>query len=258
MMETHDAVLQGQIERIVEVVHREYVADSPTHDLSHLVRVAALASRICSAEGGDKLIAVSAAWLHDLHRGLSAGDNRFFVAPEDLDNAAVSILKEADIPETVHGAILEAIHYTDRFSFSDRATYATSIEAKAVRDADSLDAIGAIGVARAFSFGGAHGIPLYSDHDSPPDRIYRQSERPSSTIQHFYDKLLRLAGDLETATAVELSLRRSKYLIEFIDQFREEWDEDMRSESIRLLFHMADRIGACPVILRAGIDGFCA
>jgi uncharacterized protein len=224
-------LLHNQIMQIVSLVREEYVPDSPTHDLSHLVRVASLSSRICSDEGGDQLIALSAAWLHDLHREAQAEGGEFFVSPERLDERAERILTRADIPSNIHPEILEAIHYTDRFSFSDRSVYKTTIEARAVRDADCLDAIGAIGVARAFSFGGAHSIPIWKDAAPSEGNMYIQSERPASTIQHFYDKLLRLVDELETATAIKLATGRHAYLRQFVDQFLQELDEDMDSTS---------------------------
>lgn len=98
-----------------------------------------------------------------------------------------------------------------------------------MRDADCLDAIGAIGIARAFSFGGAHNIPIWDGAALAEGDIYRQSERPASTIHHFYDKLLRVASQLETPTAVKLATSRHAYLRGFIDQFMEELHEDMNS-----------------------------
>jgi uncharacterized protein len=224
-------LLPDQIMEIISLVREEYVPDSPTHDHSHLARVASLSSRICSDEGGDQLISVSAAWLHDLHREAQTEGGEFFVSPERLDERAERILTRAGVPSNIHPEILEAIHYTDRFSFSDRSVYKTTIEAKAVRDADCLDAIGAIGVARAFSFGGAHGIPLWNDAAPPEDNMYLQSERPASTIQHFYDKLLRLVGEFETPTAIMLAAGRHAYLRQFVDQFLQELNEDMDSIS---------------------------
>jgi uncharacterized protein len=222
---------QDQISPIVNLIREEYVPDSPTHDLSHLARVASLASRICSDEGGDQIIAASAAWLHDLHREARVEGGDFFVSPERLDERAEHILNRADIPDYMHSQILEAIHYTDRFSFSDRSVYNTTIEAKAVRDADCLDAIGAIGIARAFSFGGAHNIPIWDEAAPCGGGLYIQSERPASTIHHFYDKLLRLAGELETATGVKLANDRNAYLHGFIAQFMDELHEDLGSVS---------------------------
>ncbi|HUY52276.1 MAG TPA: HD domain-containing protein [Streptosporangiaceae bacterium] len=222
------AAARARVRPLISLVRAGYVPDSPTHDHSHLERVAALASRICAAEGGDQLVTLSAAWLHDLHREARPREERFFVPPEAMDERAETLLNKADIPVAVHRDILEAIHYTDRYSFSDRPTFEkAAAEARAVRDADCLDAIGAIGIARSFSFGGAHGIPLWvSDAPSNSD-TYFQGERPPSTIQHFYDKLLRLPGELETPTAIMLARKRDAYMRSFVAEFMEEWDEDL-------------------------------
>jgi uncharacterized protein len=215
------------VQRLRELVANEYVPDSPTHDLTHLARVASLGEQMCRTEGGDRLIVVSAAWLHDLHRDAGQSDTEFFVPPEQMDGKVRLYLAKAEVPDEIHDAILEAIHYTDRFSFSDRPIYATTIEARILRDADFLDAIGAIGIARAFSFGGSHGIALWEEASYQESSVYRQADRPASTIQHFYDKLLRLPGEMETATGRELARQRGAYMETFVRQFMEEWREDM-------------------------------
>lgn len=219
--------LDDQLSRVAELVSTSYVPDSPTHDLSHLARVAAMAARICHQEGGDLLVAVSAAWLHDLHRQAELERKQFFVAPDCMDARALEVLTEAEVPERIRGQILDAIHYTDTFSFSDRVKFVASPEARAVRDADCLDAIGAIGVARAFSFGGSRNIAMWHPSSFASDAQYDQSKRPSSTIQHFYDKLLKVESDLQTATAKEMAAARGKYLRQFVDQFMIEWSEDL-------------------------------
>jgi uncharacterized protein len=197
--------------------------------MTHLARVASLSEQICRAEGGDRLTVVSAAWLHDLHREASQSNTNFFVPPEQMDGRVRLYLTKAGIPDEIHDDILEAIHYTDRFSFSDRPIYTTTIEARILRDADCLDAIGAIGIARAFTFGGSYGIPLWEGSSFEGPSVYRQSERPPSTIRHFYDKLLRLPGEMETTTGKELAQRRGAYMEDFVHQFIEEWNEDMTS-----------------------------
>jgi uncharacterized protein len=217
---------QAEVRRLANLVLAQYIPDSPTHDHSHLERVAALTMRICTAEGGNQLVALSAAWLHDLHRESSSGDSQFFASPEASDERAERFLAEAGIPKSFHGEILDAIHYTDRYSFSDRPPHEARIEAQAVRDADNLDAIGAIGIARAFSFGGAHGIPLWEHGAEEEPETYVQSERPPSTIHHFHEKLLRLPAELETETAIKLAGRRSTYMEQFVDEFMYEWRDD--------------------------------
>ncbi|HEY8473264.1 MAG TPA: HD domain-containing protein [Natronosporangium sp.] len=216
----------ASLQRLVTVVRREYMPDSPTHDHSHLARVAALAATLCRAEGGNEVIVHCAAWLHDLHREARPAGREFFVSPEAMDGRAIHYLEVAGIPGHLHAAVLEAIHYTDRYSFSDRPPHAASLEARCVRDADNLDAIGAIGVARTFAFGGSHDIPLFVDEAELRARLFEHDEKPASTIHHFYDKLLRLPGELETPTARRLGERRGQYLKDFVRQFMWEWDED--------------------------------
>jgi len=229
---TGKAIAQSEyVRQLKELIAAEYVPDSPTHDITHLARVASLGDQICGAEGGDSLIVVSAAWLHDLHRDTSQDDSDFFVPPEETDGRVRIYLAKAGLPDEIHDQILEAIHYTDRFSFSDRPTYPTTIEARILRDADCLDAIGAIGIARAFAFGGAHDIGLWEGRPFEEASVYKQTERPPSTIQHFYDKLLRLPDEMETLTGKNLAVQRGNYMTAYVRQFMEEWHDDMKSST---------------------------
>jgi uncharacterized protein len=215
-----------RISTLVSLIREGYQPDSPTHDLSHLSRVAALGSRLADEEGADKLIVTSAAWLHDLHRDRKAMTMSFFASPEDFDERARDFLSKAEIPDSSHESILNAIHYTDRYSFSDRFPTAASPEARCVRDADNLDATGAIGVARAFCFGGSHDIPIWEPAAPLRNGMYDHSNRPSSTIHHFHEKLMRLGGEFETSAATRLAERRGAYLEEFAEQLMKEWSED--------------------------------
>lgn len=229
-MDSDSATVRDQLKRLEALVRERYVPDSPTHDYSHLERVASITARICAVEGGSQLVALSAAWLHDLHREERPRDDRFFVSPEAMDERARRFLYDAGIPQAIHEEILKAVHYTDRFSFSDRPVHEGGIEARAVRDADNLDAIGAIGIARAFSFGGRFGIPLWESDASVNADLYAQSERPASTIHHFHEKLLRLPSELETTTAIQMASQRSAYMTRFVEQFMREWREDFQSD----------------------------
>lgn len=228
-MSGRPAVEHGQTERLASLIREQYIPDSPTHDHWHLERVAGLAERICAAEGGDQSIAVTAAWLHDLHRE-NGPNGDFFVPPESMDQRAEQLLLEAGVPTLLHAQILEAVHYTDHYSFSDRPIYRASIEAQAVRDADSLDAIGAIGIARAFSFGGRHSIPLWTGVAVDGCGTYVHAKRPESTIHHFYEKLLRLRAELETRTARRIAKRRIWIMEQFVDEFVREWHDDFAHE----------------------------
>jgi uncharacterized protein len=219
-----------EITALIALVTESYQPDSPTHDVSHLARVASLGARICAAEGGDPRIVTAAAWLHDLHRDKKVAEYRFFSSPEDFDDRAVDYLTRAGVPKSVHEPILHAIHYTDRYSFSDRFPSSSSIEARCVRDADNLDAVGAIGIARSFTFGGSHDIALWVPETRSTNEEYDQTNRPRSTLHHFHEKLLRLRDEFETEVARRLAERRCGYLQDFVDQFMLEWEEDFGIE----------------------------
>ena len=94
-----------------------------------------------------------------------------------------------------------------------------------MRDADNLDAIEAIGIARSFTYGVSHRIPLWKPNVSINTGIYHTRQRETSTIHHFYGKLLRLKNDFETETGKSLARGRAKYLEDFLATFLSEWAE---------------------------------
>lgn len=215
---------------MITLITESYQPDSPTHDVTHLARVAALGKRISLEESADQLVVVCAAWLHDLHRDRKLAGSSFFSSPEDFDDLACEFMRKAEIPQEVHRSVLEAIHHTDRFSFSDRIPESASLEARCLRDADNLDAIGAIGVARAFCFGGSHDIPIWTPEEPLVPGMYNQDIRPSSTLHHFHEKLIRLEGEFETSTAKRMAHKRSAYLTDFAEKMIAEWNEDFQHD----------------------------
>jgi uncharacterized protein len=110
----------------------------------------------------------------------------------------------------------------------------STIEGKIVQDADRLDAIGAIGIARAFTYGGAKGHVLFKE-DEIPRTVMTEDEyhqNPSSVIGHFYEKLLLLKEKMNTKKAIELATDRHRFMMEFLEKFKEEWNgtnEDVNS-----------------------------
>lgn len=183
-----------------------FFAHEPSgHDVQHTLRVQRLALRIAAEEGADKGIVGLAALLHDVDDAkLSPATS------EGLDNAR-SFLAAQGIAGAEARAILTAIREVSFSQNRDRPP--STIEAACVRDADRLDALGAIGVARTFAFGGAHGRAL---HDP---------EHPSGTsIQHFYDKLLLLKDMMCTSAGRAIAVSRDRYLRAFLDEFLAEWD----------------------------------
>jgi uncharacterized protein len=221
-------------------VKSTFSPDSPTHSPDHLRRVANLSTRIAANEGADPFVTAAAAWLHDLHRDLNAPPA---AQPDAMDDKAIELMREAKVPPEYHQIILEAVHHTDSFSFSDRPPLKNaSLEAQCLRDADNLDAIGAIGIARTFTYGGSHGIPLWAP-DTPIEKgLYNDHRREASIIHHFYEKLLRLKNDFETETGRSLARGRAEYLENFLATFLSEWAEaDTR---LRLQVHTISELGS--------------
>ena len=152
-----------------------FSADSSGHDYHHTLRVWALARTIGEAEGADMAVVELAALLHDVDDHKLSPDTA-----ENKDRAA-GFLRSQGVAED---RIKEILRIIDRISFSRNRLPPDTLEGKCVQDADRLDALGAIGVARTFAFGGSRGRQM---HDPT-------GEDKSSTIQHFYDKLLKLKG----------------------------------------------------------------
>jgi uncharacterized protein len=196
--------------------------DSPTHNPDHLRRVANLSVSISAKEGADPFITAAAAWLHDLHRDMNVAPT---TPPDATDDRATDLLRRAKVPSEYYQLILDCIHHTDSFSFSNRPLIKASIEAMCLRDADNLDAIGAIGVARTFAYSGRYGIPLWDPGVPVETGPYNDHRREASTIHHFYDKLLRLKNDFETETGKSLALERAEYLEGFLATFLSEWEQ---------------------------------
>lgn len=186
---------------------REFFAgDSSGHDFQHTMRVMRLARRIACDEGADLGTVCLAALLHDVDDAKLSPDTA-----ADLGNAR-AFLAEHGVKEQEAEAVLTAIR---EVSFSKNGGETpSSLESACVRDADRLDAIGAIGVGRTFAFGGSHGRAM---HD--PTGV-----DPTTTVQHFYDKLFKLKGMMCTASGQRLAEGRDLTMHAFLDAFLREWD----------------------------------
>ena len=183
-----------------------FAGDASGHDVEHTMRAVRTARRIAREEGADEGIVCLAALLHDVddaklspETAESLGNARAFLAEHNVD---------ADETQAVLTAIREV-------SFSkNRDTAPSTLESACVRDADRLDAIGAIGVARTFAFGGSRGRALYD-----PTRTDR-----GTTIAHFYDKLLLLKDMMVTREGKRMAKERDRFLRTFLDEFLAEWE----------------------------------
>lgn len=192
---------------------REYLAaDASGHDMAHVWRVFRLTQRFAAELDADRVVAGTAALTHDLHRVLGEGTG---CDPEATLPEVAAILDAAGLSEQRVEAVQHCVAVHDDLAARGEDPSPESVEAEILRDADNLDAMGAMGVARTFAFGGAHGTPLWD----PDGEAYSQ-------IYHFEDKLLRLREELHTDPARELADRRHAVLEEFFEQFLAEWHGD--------------------------------
>lgn len=193
--------------------------DSSGHDWWHIYRVVNLAKHIGSKEMADLHVVETAALLHDLDDWkLELSDS------ENLPNARKLLIENgatADFIEKVLTIIKEV-----SYKGAGTETRPSSIEGMAVQDADRLDAIGAIGVARTFAYGGYKKQPLHEPNLKPTlhNSYEEYKSTRTSTINHFYEKLLLLKDRLNTKTAMELAVQRHQFMEQFLEQFYAEWN----------------------------------
>jgi uncharacterized protein len=196
-------------------------ASDPAHDLLHIQRVVTLTKKLCAAtrvSGGSQVhdeIAVPAAWLHDLVN-VPKNDPRRSQASQLSATAAERLLFEINYPlEWIPGVC----HAIETHSYSAQLQ-AHSLEAKIVQDADRLDALGAIGIARCFATAGVMRRTFYSDSDpfcrdrTPDDQLF--------TVDHFYKKLFSIAKTMQTAAGREEAKRRIEFMRTYLAQFADE------------------------------------
>jgi uncharacterized protein len=180
--------------------------------------VTALARRIAREESADVFICELAALLHDVADEKIAGS----------DAAGQAAVREWLVAHGVEAeVVMRVMEIIAAMSFGggNRPPMST-LEGSVVQDADRLDAIGAIGIARAFAFGGSRGRALYDPEDQPRTYVSKEAYRAStsSTINHFHEKLLLLKERMNTAFARQLAEARHRYMQAFLDEFAAEWE----------------------------------
>ena len=209
---------QDIIAHAIDYVKDVFAGDVSGHDYFHTLRVYKMAVRLAQEEGADEQIVALAALLHDV-------DDRK-LSPEtakDKDRAR-AFLREQGVAEEELRAIVEAI---DEVSYAGTDSVEPStIEGACVQDADRLDALGAIGIARTFAYGGSHNRALYDPDEAPVLDMSGEEYRNhiSSSLNHFYEKLFNLVPLLNTRSARKIGSAREAYMREFVDRFLAEWD----------------------------------
>lgn len=211
-------ILQKKVLKDTESYIQKYFENEGSgHDWWHIYRVRNLALKIAETEGGDKNIIEMAALLHDLDDWKLNGDAK--------DSKSEKWLKKMKISEIDTRKILEIIEQVS-YKGAEVENNAICLEAKIVQDADRLDAIGAIGVARTFAYGGSKKRLIYHPEIKPVlhDSFESYKKNTAPTINHFYEKLLLLKDLLNTASAKEMAKTRHRFMEEFLGHFFNEWD----------------------------------
>jgi uncharacterized protein len=208
------------IQKTAEYVKQEFSGDSSGHDWWHIHRVWRNALAICKHEHADEFIVQLAALLHDLD------DWKFNESGDDGNPLrARAWLESCNVDSVTADRVCEIIMHIS-FKGAGAENKMNSLEGFIVQDADRLDAIGAIGIGRAFAYGGYKNRMMY-DPDSPPHmhasfEEYKHSK--SATINHFHEKLLLLKDMMNTSTAKRIAGQRHEVMVNFLDQFMKEWE----------------------------------
>ena len=211
---------QEIVNKIADTLKSQFQGESTGHDWYHIERVWKNAKLIAQDEECNPFIVELGALLHDI------ADHKFVDNFEEEEIKRTSgILEEYDISEDTIKAVQ---HIVQNCSFKGglKENQMKSIEGLIVQDADRLDAIGAIGIARTFAYGGKYGNVIYDPEIKPTDFKSEEEYRTkrTHTINHFYEKLLKLKEGMNTETGKKLAAERHQFMEHFLDQFYKEWE----------------------------------
>lgn len=206
------------LEKTLLYIQERFKNDYSGHDYYHSIRVYKLATSICKEENADLEIVQLAALLHDVD------DYKLFGGNAGASSNAEEFLMSNKIDDIKIKVICEIIA---SISFKGTDTQIPkSLEGKIVQDADRLDAIGAIGIARTFAYGGSKNRSMHIPNEKPREDMNMEEYAKSNgtTINHFYEKLLKLKDLMNTETAKTFAESRHKYMENFLGEFLNEWE----------------------------------
>jgi uncharacterized protein len=208
------------IQNTITYVKQELANAEGGHDWWHIERVWKTAKHIAKTEQVDLLVVELGALLHDI------ADSKFHNGDESIGSQkARAFLQAQEVEENV---ITHVIHIIENISFKGGKEAQTfkSVELNVVQDADRLDALGAIGIARTFNYGGFKDREIYNP-TIPSDLNMTKEEYKNSTaptINHFYEKLLLLKDLMNTATGKAMAAKRHQFMESYLEQFYSEWE----------------------------------
>ncbi|MHA7608299.1 HD domain-containing protein [Elizabethkingia meningoseptica] len=208
------------ISKTIEFVKKKLEGAEAGHDWFHIERVWKLSKKIAEKETCNQEVVELGALLHDI------ADPKFHNGDENIGpDTAKAFLKAENVDEDT---IQKVVFIIKNISFKNRneAPEEKPVELQIVQDADRLDAIGAIGIARVFNFGGFKNNPIHIPGQEPRLNQSKEEYKKSNgtTINHFYEKLLLLEGLMNTETGKRMASIRHEYMEGFLKQFYNEWD----------------------------------
>lgn len=208
------------IQATIKYVKKELKNAEGGHDWHHINRVYKNALLINKAEGGDELIVGLGALLHDI------ADSKFHGGDEQIGpEKAADFLRSQGLEGSRINEVVDIVKYIS-FKGGHNGLKNPSLELKVVQDADRLDALGAIGIARCFNYGGFKNRLIYDPEIKPKKGMtaeeYKSNKGPS--INHFYEKLLLLKNLMNTKKGKELAQKRHDFMEDYLSQFYDEWD----------------------------------
>ncbi len=206
------------INRVIELLKVRYISDASGHDWSHLERVWLMAKRLALGEGVNHFLLEMAALLHDVD------DSKIKTEGEAEFSRTEALLHEFHIDADLREKLYEIIRTVSFHGGFNKKPM--SLEGKIVQDADRLEAMGAIGIARCFAYNGHKGNPIYDPIVQPKifDSFSLYKKHASTAINHFYEKLLILKDRMNTPQAKKIAEHRHRVLEEYLSEFFAEVD----------------------------------
>ena len=211
------------IEKTITYVKKQLANAEGGHDWWHIERVWKSAKKIAETENVNLLVVELGALLHDI------ADAKFHDGDEELGpQIAAAFMREINVDQET---ILHVVQIIKHISFKGgkEAQTFTSLELNVVQDADRLDAIGAIGIARTFNYGGFKNREIFNPNVTPnllmTKEEYKKSDAPS--INHFYEKLLLLKDLMNTETGKQMAIQRHQFMELYLAQFYQEWNGEI-------------------------------
>jgi uncharacterized protein len=225
-LKSHSMYEEGNqqiIDKTVYFVQNELAGAEGGHDWWHIWRVWKLSVKIAQSEQADMIVVELGALLHDI------ADSKFHNGDETLGpQKARRFLESLRVDESVIDHVVKIIANIS-FSAGKEKQFFRSKELDIIQDADRLDALGAIGIARAFNYGGFKNREIFNPDIKPRLKMTKKEYKGNNapTINHFYEKLLLLKDRMNTDTGKKMAIQRHEFLAKYLDQFYQEWEGNL-------------------------------